>query len=176
MKTEFMKMFVDSIAPKLTLYGAKITAGLIEFAVGMFFISIFTNWLKVRIEKKGKDSTLNSFVLSLTSIGLKVLLVISSAATMGFEIASFVAVIGAAGVAIGLALQGSLSNFAAGILILSFKPFKVGDFIEAKGYSGSVTEIQIFHTIIINEAGMKVIIPNSMLTTLNLIIDVSKSK
>jgi len=98
---------------------------------------------------RGFDISLQSFLISLISIGLKLLLLVSVAGMMGIETTSFIAVIGALGLAVGLALQGSLANFAGGVLILLFKPFKVGDLIESNGQVGVVQEIQIFNTVIL---------------------------
>ncbi|PXB87481.1 mechanosensitive ion channel protein MscS, partial [Pseudomonas aeruginosa] len=98
------------------------------------------------LARRSVDRTLQGFVGSLVSIVLKILLVVSVASMIGIQTTSFVAAIGAAGLAIGLALQGSLANFAGGVLILLFRPFKVGDWIEAQGVAGTVDSILIFHT------------------------------
>ncbi|MEJ7659499.1 MAG: mechanosensitive ion channel domain-containing protein [Hymenobacter sp.] len=106
------------------------------------------------------DVSLSSFVTSMFSILLKVLLLISAAGMVGFQTTSFVAILGAAGLAVGLALQGTLANFAGGVLILIFKPFTVGDVIESQGKSGTVQAIQIFNTILLTSLGDIVILPN----------------
>ena len=106
------------------------------------------------------DVSLSSFLRSLVNIVLKVLLLISVAGMVGFETTSFVAVLGAAGLAVGLALQGTLANFAGGVLILIFKPYVVGDVIESQGKTGMVSEIQIFNTILVTPQGDTVILPN----------------
>lgn len=116
------------------------------------------------------DVSLSSFLRSLVNIVLKVLLLISVAGMVGFETTSFVAVLGAAGLAVGLALQGTLANFAGGVLILVFKPYVVGDIIEAQGKSGEVHEIQIFNTILITPQGNTVILPNGA-TSNNVIVN-----
>jgi len=116
------------------------------------------------------DVSLSSFLRSLVNIVLKVLLLISVAGMIGFETTSFVAVLGAAGLAVGLALQGTLANFAGGVLILVFKPYVVGDTIEAQGKSGEVHEIQIFNTILITPQGDTVILPNGA-TSNNVIVN-----
>jgi small conductance mechanosensitive channel len=113
------------------------------------------------MNRRGWDQSLQSFLGSILSIGLKVLLLISVAGMLGIETTSFIAVIGALGLAIGLALQGSLANFAGGVLILLFKPFKVGDIIETNGYTGAVQEIQIFNTVLLTSENKVVIIANS---------------
>ena len=116
------------------------------------------------------DVSLSSFLRSLVNIVLKVLLLISVAGMVGFETTSFVAILGAAGLAVGLALQGTLANFAGGVLILMFKPYVVGDTIEAQGKSGEVTEIQIFNTILVTPQGDTVILPNGA-TSNNVIVN-----
>lgn len=116
------------------------------------------------------DVSLSSFLRSLVNIVLKVLLLISVAGMIGFETTSFVAVLGAAGLAVGLALQGTLANFAGGVLILVFKPYIVGDTIEAQGKSGEVREIQIFNTILVTPQGDTVILPNGA-TSNNVIVN-----
>ena len=155
-------------------YGLKIVMALIIFVAGMFLIKISSQIIEKIMIKANKDKTLRSFILSIYDIFLKVLLFITIISMLGVQTASFVAVIGASGVAIGLALQGSLSNLAAGLLILLFRPFTIGNFIEVKGYSGKVEEIQIFHTVIRSENGFKIIIPNSMLSTGNIIHHLDK--
>lgn len=110
------------------------------------------------------DISLIPFLRGVTSIILKVFLVISILSMLGFNTASFITALGAAGLAIGLALQGSLSNFAGGVLILLFKPFKAGDFIEAQGHKGVVKEIQILYTILTTTDNKKVVIPNGNLS------------
>ena len=114
--------------------------------------------------KKGFDPSLQSFLASMIAISLKILLLISVAGMMGIETTSFIAVIGALGLAVGLALQGSLSNFAGGVLILLFKPFKVGDLIESNGHTGFVQEIQLFNTIILTPENKTAIIANAMVS------------
>lgn len=106
------------------------------------------------------DVSLSSFLTSMFGIALKVLLLISAAGMVGFETTSFVAILGAAGLAVGLALQGTLANFAGGVLILIFKPFTVGDVIESQGRSGTVKAIQIFNTLLLTPQGDTVILPN----------------
>jgi small conductance mechanosensitive channel len=112
------------------------------------------------MEKTKADKTLIPFITNLLSWGLKVLLFISAASMVGIATTSFIAVLGAAGLAIGLALQGSLANFAGGVLILIFKPYNVGDLIESQGHLGVVKEVQIFNTILLTPDNKRVIIPN----------------
>ncbi|MEE4260418.1 MAG: mechanosensitive ion channel domain-containing protein, partial [Bacteroidales bacterium] len=117
------------------------------------------------MNKRNLDESLKPFLLSMISILLKVMLVISVLAMVGIQMTSFIAILGAAGLAVGLALSGTLQNFAGGVMILIFKPFKVGDFIDAQGYMGTVTEIQIFITILLTPDNKTIIIPNGPLST-----------
>ncbi len=128
--------------------------------IGLWIIKLIVRGVSKAMTKSGMEESLKKFLLSLVSIGLKVLLLISVASMLGIATTSFVAVIGAAGLAVGLALQGSLANFAGGVLILLFKPFKVGDVVEAQGQTGKVHEIQIFNTILKTPDNKTIIIPN----------------
>lgn len=128
--------------------------------IGLWVIKLLVKGMDKAMEKGDVDISLRKFLKSLTSIGLKVLLLISVASMLGIATTSFVAVIGAAGLAVGLALQGSLSNFAGGVLILIFRPFKIGDVIEAQGHLGKVDEIQVFNTVLKTPDNKTIIIPN----------------
>jgi len=140
---------------------------IITLEVGLWLIQRLVNVLDRKLG--AMDPTLNSFLRGLVSVVLKVLLLVSVASMVGIATTSFVAVIGAAGLAVGLALQGSLANFAGGVLILIFKPFKVGDAIEAQGFVGTVIEIQILHTILNTFDNRRVVIPNGSLSNSSLI-------
>lgn len=142
-------------------YAPKVILAIITLVVGLWLINRFVAVLRSRLGSK--DPTLGQFLCGLTSITLKIMLLISVASMVGIATTSFVAVVGAAGLAIGLALQGSLANFAGGVLILLFKPFKVGDAIDAQGYLGSVAEIQILYTILNTFDNQRIIIPNGSL-------------
>lgn len=146
------------------LHGPRILFALIFLVIGLWLIRISGNLLKKFLKKRDFDSALESFLLSFAKIALRVLLVISVISMMGFETTSFVAVLGAAGLAIGLSLQGSLSNFAGGVLILVFKPFKVGDTIEAQNVNGVVREVGIIYTSVTTSQNQKVTIPNGILS------------
>jgi small conductance mechanosensitive channel len=143
--------------------GPAILKALILFLVGRFVIRFMMRLLLGAFLKYEIDSSLSTFLISLAQAILYVLLIISVATTLGMEMTSFVTVLGAAGLAIGLALQGSLSNFAGGVLILIFKPFKVGDTVEAQGTIGSVESIDILYTKIRNFDNKVVIVPNGAL-------------
>lgn len=147
-------------------YTPKLLLAILTLVVGLWLVNRFVNLLDHRIGKK--DPTLNKFLCGLISAVLKVMLLISVASMIGIETTSFIAVVGAAGLAIGLALQGSLANFAGGVLILIFKPFKVGDTIEAEGHLGSVAEIQILYTVINTFDNRRVVIPNGNLSNATL--------
>ena len=141
-------------------YAPRLALAIITLLIGLWIIQGLSKVLKVSMNKSKVDPTLIPFIRSLVTWILKVLLFISVASMVGIATTSFVAVLGAAGLAIGLALQGSLGNFAGGVLIMIFKPYKVGDLIEAQGLLGVVKEVQIFNTILLSPQSKRVIIPN----------------
>lgn len=157
----------DQAIALIMTYAPKVVLAIITLIVGMWLINRFVRILDAKLGKK--DPTLNKFLCALLSAVLKILLLISVASMVGIATTSFIAIIGAAGLAVGLALQGSLGNFAGGVLILIFKPFKVGDTIEAQGYLGSVLEISILYTILNTFDNRRVIIPNGDLSNSSLI-------
>ncbi len=140
----------------------------VTLLVGFWAIKIINKFANKAMTKGKVDVSLQKFIASLLSIGLKILLLISVAGMLGIATASFVAVIGAAGLAVGLALQGSLANFAGGVLILLLKPFKVGDVIEAQGHTGKVEQIQIFNTILKTPDNKTIILPNASVSNGNI--------
>ncbi|MGW8287337.1 MAG: mechanosensitive ion channel family protein [Desulfobulbales bacterium] len=141
-------------------YAPKVVLAVITLVVGLWLIGLITKVTRKSMEKTKVDKTLIPFITNLLSWGLKALLLISVASMVGIATTSFVAVLGAAGLAVGLALQGSLANFAGGVLILIFKPYNVGDLVEAQGHLGVVKEVQIFNTILLTPDNKRVIIPN----------------
>lgn len=147
-------------------YTPKLLLAILTLVVGLWLVNRFVGLLDHRLGKK--DPTLNKFLCGLISVVLKLMLFISVASMIGIETTSFIAVVGAAGLAIGLALQGSLANFAGGVLILIFKPFKVGDTIEAEGHLGSVEEIQILYTVVNTFDNKRIVIPNGSLSNATL--------
>jgi len=163
-----MEKFQDALQKIYDLvvqYGMKFVMAIVVLIVGLIVIKWITKGM-VRLMKKGNvNESLIPFLKSLTKILLKVMLVISVMGMVGIQMTSFIAVLGAAGLAVGLALQGTLQNFAGGVMILLFKPYEVGHFIEGAGYMGTVKEIQIFTTILSTPDNRKVIIPNSPLAT-----------
>lgn len=156
--------YIDQITELAIAYAPKVLLALLTLIVGFWVINRFSRGLEKILNKRGADDALIHFLQNLASYGLKGLLLISVVSMIGIETTSFIAVFGAAGLAIGLALQGSLSNFAGGVLILLFKPYKIGDVIEAQGYLGRVVKIQIFNTILNTMDNERIIIPNSLLS------------
>lgn len=154
----------QSWVPLIMQYGSRVLLALVTLCLGWWLINRLTNRVGALLALRNADQALQGFVSSLANIILKVLLIISVASMIGVETTSFVAAIGAAGLAIGLALQGSLSNFAGGVLILLFRPFRIGDWIEAQNVSGTVDNIQIFHTILRTGDNRTVIVPNGILS------------
>ncbi len=145
-------------------YGPKLLLAIITLIIGFAVIKRVMKVLENGLERSDVEITLRRFLINLGGVLLKALVIISVASMVGIETTSFIAMLGAAGLAVGLALQGSLANFAGGVLILFFKPFKVGDLIEAQGYLGVVKEIQIFVTILTTLDNRRVIIPNGLLS------------
>ncbi|MCQ4273350.1 mechanosensitive ion channel family protein [Pseudomonas kuykendallii] len=150
--------------PLLMEYGGRLVLALVTLAIGWWLINRLTSKIGLLLGMRHIDLALKGFIVNLANIIMKVLLVISVASMIGIETTSFIAAIGAAGLAIGLALQGSLANFAGGVLILLFRPFRIGDWIEAQGTSGTVDSIQIFHTVLRTGDNRTVIIPNGNLS------------
>jgi len=146
-------------------YGPKILGALAVWIIGGWVIKALISGIGKVMDKSNVDTMLQPFLKSLIGSLLKVMLVISVLGMLGIEMTSFIAILGAAGLAVGMALSGTLQNFAGGVMILLFKPFKAGDVIEAQGFIGSVKEIQIFNTILKTPDNKTVIIPNGGLST-----------
>jgi small conductance mechanosensitive channel len=159
-----MENVVSKIWELLTIYGLKIIAAVIVFIVGRWIAKILKKIIQKVMSKKEVDPTVISFSVSVAYIALLTFVVLAALGQLGIQTTSFIAIIGAAGLAIGLALQGSLANFAAGFLMVIFRPFKVGDFIEGAGVMGTVEEIQLFTTQLKSPDNKTIIIPNAMLT------------
>jgi len=158
---------IDQAIALVMTYAPKVVLAIVTLIVGLWLINRFVGVLDAKLGKK--DPTLNKFLCGLIGAILKILLFISVASMVGIATTSFIAIIGAAGLAVGLALQGSLGNFAGGVLILIFKPFKVGDAIEAQGYLGSVREISILYTILDTFDNRRVVVPNGSLSNATLV-------
>ncbi|WP_372847196.1 mechanosensitive ion channel family protein [Pontiella sp.] len=146
-------------------WGLKIVSFLLVIIIGMWVVKMVVKGVVKLMGKRGVDATLTKFLTSLLSVALKAFVVIAALEKLNVKTASFIAILGAAGLAIGLALQGSLANFAAGVLMIIFKPFKVGDVIDAGGSIGSVLEIGIFTTILKSADNKKMIVPNAQVTS-----------
>jgi small conductance mechanosensitive channel len=159
-----MEKYIEQIKDMAVLYAPKLLLAIVILLIGFWLIKRFANWADRSMEKGNVDVSLRKFLHSLINIGLKILLIISAAGVLGMQTTSFVVVLGAASLAVGLALQGSLANFAGGVLVLIFKPYKVGDLIDAQGQFGRVLEIQIFNTIIETLDLKTVIIPNGLIS------------
>ena len=157
----------DSIVAMLSTtgvdFGIRVVTAIAIFYIGRLIVSLLTRGLRKLLEKQQVDKTLETFVCNLVRVALLAFVVVAAINSLGVQTASFIAVLGAAGLAVGLALQGSLSNFAAGVLIVMFRPYKVGDWIEAAGVSGSVLELQILTTAMKTGDNKRVIVPNSQI-------------
>jgi len=159
-----MEDVLNSIYRYLSEYGLKVIGAIIILVVGRWIVKLISQLIEKALIKSHVDKTLAKFAKNLSNIGLLVFVVIAALASLGVETTQFAVVVGAAGLAIGLALQGSLANFASGFLMIVFRPFKVGDFIEAAGVKGTVKEIQIFNTIVNTPDNVRAIIPNAQIT------------
>ena len=161
---ESSTVYVDKVIELAISYGPKLVLAIIVLIAGLWIIKGFNRILIKGMERNNLEPSLQKFLSSFVSITLKILLLISVASMIGIATTSFIAVLGAAGLAVGLALQGSLANFAGGVLILLFKPYKVGDVIEAQGFLGTVNEIQVFYTVIKSFDNKTIVIPNGVLS------------
>ena len=164
-----MEKVKEIIFDLVTQYGLKVVGAIAVLIIGWWVINLLIRAMKKVMQRTQIEPSLQSFIRSLTLIGLRVMLIISVMTMLGIAMTSFIAVLGAAGLAVGMALQGSLQNFAGGVMILFFKPFKVGDVIEAQGYIGSVSAIQIFSTYMKTADNKVIIIPNGPLATGSLV-------
>lgn len=156
---------VDKLIDLVEKYGPKLLGAILVLIVGLWIIKIINKAVKRMLDKRDFDPSLEPFIRTLISVLLKIMLVISVMGMVGIEMTSFIAILASVGLAVGMALSGTLQNFAGGVMILVFKPFKVGDFIEAQGYMGSVFEIQIFNTILKTPDNKVIYIPNGGLST-----------
>ena len=157
---------LSNLAMEFTMkYGPKLIGAIIVLIIGLFVINLIMRGFTKVMTKRGTDSSLVPFLKSIISTTLKIMLVVSVLGMLGIEMTSFIAILASAGLAVGMALSGTLQNFAGGVMILIFKPFKSGDFIEAQGFSGIVKEIQIFNTLLNSVDNKTIIIPNGGLST-----------
>lgn len=156
--------YVEQFTKLLIDYSPKLISALIILFVGLYAIRIMNRLVRKIMVKRELDPTLSKFLADSLLWALRILLFVTFISKLGIETSSFVAILGAAGLAIGLSLQGSLSNFAGGMLIILFKPFRVGDTIEAQGVIGTVLEIQIFVTKLITGNNQTIFVPNGILS------------
>ncbi|MGA0333242.1 MAG: mechanosensitive ion channel family protein [Kiritimatiellia bacterium] len=164
-----MDEIIVKIQEILAIYGLRVLAALATLLIGRIIVGLMRRVITKLMTKAKVDPTLVSFTGSVSYVGLMAFVVVSALGQLGIATASFVAVLGAAGLAVGLALQGSLGNFASGVLMIIFKPFKLGDFVEAGGVAGVVEEIGIFNTELKTGDNKKMIVPNASITGGNII-------
>jgi small conductance mechanosensitive channel len=169
MKNMDINQIIEKVSELVTIYGLKVVAAIAIFVVGRWIAKAISNMVRKMMRKADLDQTLRRFVGNMVYIALLVFVVLAALSQLGIQTTSFIAILGAAGLAVGLALQGSLSNFAAGFLMILFRPFRVGDFIEGAGVSGTVEEIAIFTTTMVTPDNKTVIIPNASLTGDNIV-------
>lgn len=156
--------YASAFLQKLVDYSPRIVSAFLVLIVGLYAIRLINRFVKRVMIQRALDPTLSKFLADILLWALRVLLFITFISRLGIETSSFVAILGAAGLAVGLSLQGSLSNFAGGMLIILFKPFRVGDTIEAQNVTGTVSEIQIFVTKLITGHNQTIFIPNGILS------------
>lgn len=162
---ENFEKYLNVAGDFIVTYGIKLIGAVVALIIGLLIIRWLTGIIVRIMEKKNVDESLRGFLKGLFNITLKILLIISIASMVGIQMTAFIAIIGAVGLAFGLALSGTLQNFAGGVIILLLKPFKTGDFIEAQDHMGTVKEIQIFNTILKTPDNKTIIIPNGGLST-----------
>lgn len=162
---DFSQIAISDIIGYLVQFGKNVLLAIIVYFVGRFIIKYAMKALRALTQKRNVEASLTSFLNSLISITLNLLLAIIIIGILGIDTSSFLAVFASAGIAVGMALSGTLQNFAGGVLILLLKPYKVGDFIEAQGFAGTVREILIFNTVLTTPDNQTIIIPNGPLAT-----------
>ncbi|MBN3041129.1 MAG: mechanosensitive ion channel [Candidatus Omnitrophica bacterium] len=159
-----MEKIIDKLYEYFLTYGINIIAAILIFVVGKWIARILSGLIEKVLIKANVDKSLAAFSKHMTYVGLLVFVIIAALNKIGIQTTSFIAILGAAGLAVGLALQGSLANFAAGVMLIIFKPFKTGDFITAAGTMGSVVEIQLFNTVLNHPDNRRIVIPNAQIT------------
>ena len=164
-----MDINLDRIWELAVVWGIKVIAAIAILVIGAWIAKLFRKIIEKVLSNRKMDATIGSFVANLAYYALLAFVILAALGKLGIQTTSFVAVIGAAGLAIGLALQGSLANFAAGFLMIIFRPFKVGDYIDGAGTSGTVEKIQIFTTQLLTADNKTVIVPNASLTSGNIV-------
>ncbi|MFT6635281.1 mechanosensitive ion channel domain-containing protein [Alcanivorax sp.] len=164
MDMEQIQPYLDKAIELSMAYLPKVVLAVVTLVVGFWIIKRVIKGMNRVLGHKAVDDTLQKFMTSFIDVLLKILLLVAVAGMVGVETTSFIAMLGAIGLAVGLALQGSLGNFAGGVLILFFKPYRLGDIIEAQGYTGRVWDIQIFNTILITYDNQRIVIPNGLMS------------
>ncbi len=164
-----LQPLIDKSPELVVTYGMKLIAALAVYLIGKWVVSTLANVMQRTIVARGVDATVASFTKNIVYYALITMVVIAALGQLGVKTASFIAVVGAAGLAVGFALQGSLSNFASGVLIILFRPLQIGDYVEAGGASGTVTEISIFQTILKTPDNKTVVVSNSAITGGNIV-------
>jgi len=159
-----MESLINFFYTQLLRFGPNMLAALLTLVLGWFVVGLLRTFIRKLMERAKVDETLTSFTISVSYVAMMAFVVVSALGQLGMATASFVAVLGAAGLAVGLALQGSLANFASGVLLIIFKPFCKGNFIEAAGTAGIVEEIGIFNTVMNTPDNRRIIVPNSSIT------------
>lgn len=160
-----LNIAMQTLITQASHFGLALVKAFVIFVVGRFLIRLLNKFVRQILSKRNIDPSVKSFVGSLVYVTLMILLIISVVGALGVQTTSFAALLASAGVAIGMALSGNLSNFAGGLIILIFKPYKVGDYIESQGVSGSVKEIQIFHTVLNTPDNKIIYVPNGSLSS-----------
>lgn len=163
MEQLFAQFDPDMLVSLATAWGGRLLAAIVVFVIGRWIVGLIVRWLRMAMKKAEVDATLTGFLGNILRVTLMVLLLLTVAGVVGIPTTNFLAIIGAAGLAVGLALKDSLSNFSAGVMLVLFRPFKAGDFIEAAGVSGTVEEIGIFKTDIRTPDNRVVIVPNGLI-------------
>ncbi|NOZ53598.1 MAG: mechanosensitive ion channel [Gammaproteobacteria bacterium] len=159
------EVILNQVTEIALTYGPKLIAAIAVWVIGGWIVKAVVNGFGKVMDKSGTDPSLKPFLKGIVGALLKVMLVITVLSMLGIQMTSFIAILGAAGLAVGMALSGTLQNFAGGVMILIFKPFRAGDIIDAQGYVGTVSEIQIFNTILKTPDNKTIIIPNGGLST-----------
>ncbi|MEM1214235.1 MAG: mechanosensitive ion channel domain-containing protein [Bacteroidota bacterium] len=163
----------DTLQKITTEYVPKLAGAILTLVIGFWIVGIITRSIERAMDRKGIDVTIRPFLTSIVSVGLKVMLLLAVASMFGVETTSFVAILGAMGLAVGLALQGTLGHFASGVLLLTFRPYKVGDLVTiGGGQKGTVEGIQIFNTVLKTLDNKRIIVPNGVVTS-NVITNIS---
>lgn len=160
-----MDFNVEGLVNQLIAWAPKLVGAILVLIIGFWIVGIISRMIGKAMDNAGLDRDVHPFLKSLVSVLLKVLVVISAAGLIGIEVTAFAALLAAAGLAVGMALQGTLGHFASGVMVLLFKPYRVGDLVDIQGQVGHVKEIQVFNTIITSLDHKKVIIPNGVATS-----------